>query len=293
MSYALRNTLLLLGVLILIVGGGFSYIYFYQMSEIDKLEKELDARTKVLNEKQKIAEQYEPKLKIYEEASAEYENFDKALMPGSNPEKVFDFLRTLNTNAAYTILNFSLRDSSQHGNYGIVSSSITGSGNYAYLYNFIRYIEHSKPINRILNLEISPINEVEKYAEVNFTFTLDTYYKRNSEIERTEVERRRPPSNLTRNPFYPLIRQPNPNTENLVNVQNSTLIAVTPSSVFVRDQNGRLVNIGIGEKVYLGSLKRLNIKEKTATFELNVGGLLETVTLGIDEEEGEDEETEN
>lgn len=290
MSYALRNTLLLLGVLLLFVGAGGSYIYFYQVPEIEQLENNLESRRKVLAEKQATAEQYEPLLNLYEDATDEYQNFRKSLMPKSNPEEVFDFLRILNTNAAYTELNFSLRDSSQNGKYGIVSSAITGSGNYAYLYNFIRYIEYSKPINRILNLEISPINQVEQYSEVNFTFTLDTYYDRSTDIKKTDVSISRPPSNLSRNPFFPLIREPEPNTNELTDVRSSRLIAVTPTSVFLRNQNGRLVNIKIGDSVYLGSLRQVNVERKTATFVLNVGGIIETVTLGVEEEDDDEDQ---
>lgn len=288
MSYALRNTLLLLAVFLLIAGGGISYVYFIQNERIEELEDQLEIRTQELQRKNATAQRYEPLLEQYEGAQKIYENFDKSLMPGSNSEQVFDFLRTLNSDAAYTELNFDFSDSTAQGQYGIVNSMVNGRGNYSYLYNFVRAIEYSSPINKIVDLEISPVNQIEQYSDVTFTFKLQTYYNRGGTLESSVPKVVRPSSGISRNPFFPLIREPEPNNDNLTDPRSSRLIAVTPSSVFLRNQNGKLANVRVGESVYLGSLRQVNIKKKTATFVLNVGGIIETVTLGVEKDE-EDE----
>lgn len=282
MSYGLRNTLILLFVLLLFVGGGWAYLNFVQESRIEELEVEVSARQTELTQKQLIASQYETLLQQYESALFYIDNYDKALFTSSNEDVVFDFLNNVNTGISFTDFTFSFDDSTDAEEYGILNIDISGAGFYRYVNNFIRKIELSRPINKISEVTLSPINTLEEYGRVNFSFRLQSFYDKSNIIENPSLSISETVAlNAVNNPFYPLIRDITPNENNMVNVESSTLIALSTERAFLIDQDQILQRVDIGDVVYLGSLQSINLQERTATFVLNKGGLIERVTLEV------------
>lgn len=80
MSYALRNSLILLITLLLIAGGAFSYIKFVQQAEIDQLASELESLNKDYVTKTDIRDQYPPLLERYNKAREIVQNYDKKII---------------------------------------------------------------------------------------------------------------------------------------------------------------------------------------------------------------------
>ena len=64
-------------------------------------------------------------------------------------------------------------------------------------------------------------------------------------------------------------------------VRGSRLIGMTDNRVFVRDQTGRILSLKEGDRVYLGSLVSIDLQNKKATFNLDIGGIEEVVTLEV------------
>lgn len=285
MSYALRNSLILLVVLLLFVGAGWSYIYFVQEPQIEELQQQVDAKTSELREKQQIANRYSTVLEQFENATFFIENFDKTLYTDSNEDRVFDFMNNLNTGNSYTDFAFAFSDSTAQDQYGIMSMNISGEGFYRYLINFIRKMEYSKPLNKISNLDITPINDLENYGRVSYSFTLNSYYDRATEFGSPTMDVVSPTYSSLHNPFFPLIRDVEPNEENLTDIEQSELIALSSNRAFLLDQTGELQKIRLGGNVYLGSLTNINLSEGTATFQLNKGGIIERITLEVNNEE--------
>ncbi len=285
MSYALRNSLILLFVLLLFVGAGWAYIYFVQEPEIEELTQQVEAKTSELREKQQIANQYTTVLEQFENATFFIENFDKTLYTDSNEDRVFDFMNNLNTGNSYTDFTFAFSDSTAQDQYGVMSMNISGEGFYRYLINFIRKMEYSKPLNKISNLDVTPINDLENYGRVSYSFTLNSYYDRATEFGSPTMDIESPTYASLHNPFFPLIREIEPNEENLTDIEQSELIALSSNRAFLLDQTGELQKIGLGESVYLGALTNINLSEGTATFQLNKGGIIERITLEVNNEE--------
>lgn len=281
MSYALRNTLILLFVLLLISGSGWAYMYYFQEDKIEILQNEVSTKNNELAEMMQIANQYEIVLTQVENARYYINNYDKALYASSNEDKVFDFVNTLNTGNTFTDFSFSFVDSTAESQYGIIQMGISGEGYYRNFNNFIRKIEQSKPLNKIKSVSISPINELESYGRVNFSFTLESFYDRANILEAPSLSITSSALGSVYNPFFPLIRDIEPNDDNLTNVESSELLALSANKVFLVDQTGVMQKINVGEKVYLGTLQSIDLNNRSATFELNKGGLIEYVTLEV------------
>jgi len=279
MSYGLRNTLILLVVLTVFIAGGWGYIYFYQQPKVEELQKKVQQTQQDLNSKQEIANQLPVLQNRYNEAESFFNNYNKALYASSNEDNVFDFLNTISSGSAYTDFTFAFADSTAQGKFGTLKMNITGQGYYRNFVNFVRQIELSKPLNKISQLTISPINEMDSYGKVNFSFTLTSFYDRVKLLGEPDLAITNNLVGTVYNPFFPGIRDVEPNEENLVNVEESKLLAVGTDKVFLLDQTGVLQKLSKGDQVYLGELASINVNQGSASFVLNKGGLIERVTL--------------
>lgn len=287
MSYGVRNTLILLVVLFTFIGGGWSYIYFYQAPKVDKLQQETEKTRQELTQKQQKADRYPVLQNRYEEATRFFNNYNKSLYPNSNEDNVYEFLNTISSGSAYTDFTFNFSDSTKKGKYGTLNMQISGQGYYRNFVNFVRQIELNKPLNKIKNVSVSPINDLESYGKVNFNFAITSYYDRVKLLGNSELSISNNLVGSVYNPYFPLIRSIKKNEENLINVEESSLLAVSSNKVFLLDQNGVMKQLSQGDEVYLGELSRININKGTASFVLNKGGIIERVTLQVNNEENQ------
>ncbi len=285
MSYGLRNTLILLVVFVVLAAGGGAYIYLYQLPEIEELESEIQTQSAELREKQQIASTYPGLVEQFEEATEFYNNYEKSLYRNSNEDRVYDFINNLNIGLAYTDFNFSFQDSTQHDQYGIITMAIDGEGYYRNFVNYLRQIELSRPLNKISAVNITPINELEEYGKVRFDFVLTSFYDRAALLNEGEAEVTNNLVASVHNPFFPLIRDVEQNTDEQINVENSKVIALSSNRLFLLDQNGMLQRLQEGDQVYLGRLSDIDISDRQATFVLNKGGIIEQVTLQVNNDE--------
>ncbi|MEQ9266043.1 MAG: hypothetical protein RLN81_12515 [Balneolaceae bacterium] len=284
MSYAVRNTIILLVTLFIIIGLGAAYSQIYLKNKINDLENELSAKQSDLSSKQNINADYAELITTYEAALNVIENYDKVLYESNKPDNVFDFLNKINEFEGNKIFfDFVYSDSIPDNEYGILESSIVGFGSYGAVVDFINSIEHSQLLNKVSEVVISPPRAEDDINDVNFSFILESYYQKTAILDSVSTEFAiLKDSEVSRfNPLYPLILPSVPNnTEGLVNVSSARIIGVTGSRVFL-SEGGKVISLKVGDKVYLGYLESIDIQQKKATFNLNKGGIQEVVTLEV------------
>lgn len=284
MSYAVRNTIILLVTLFIIIGLGAAYSQIYLKNKINDLENELGAKQSDLNSKQNINADYAELITTYEAALGVIENYDKVLYESNKPDNVFDFLNKINEFEGNKVFfDFVYSDSIPDNQYGILESSIVGFGGYDAVVDFINSIEHSQLLNKVSEVVISPPRAEDDINDVNFSFILESYYQKTAILDSTGTEYAilKDSEISTFNPLYPLILPSIPNnTEGLINVNSARIIGVTGSRVFL-SESGKVISLKVGDKVYLGYLESIDIQQKKATFNLNKGGIQEVVTLEV------------
>ncbi|MBO6524406.1 MAG: hypothetical protein JJ971_11305 [Balneolaceae bacterium] len=284
MSYAVRNTIILLVTLFLIAGSGLGYTKFYLEGEITSLQEEVNRKQQDLNSKQNINNEFTELNERYQTALQVIENYDKALYLSNKPDDVYDFLNTINEDGGNQIFfDFIYSDSIPDNQYGIINSSISGFGEYDALMSFINKIENSQLLNKINDVTISPGRQDDGENSVTFSFGMESYYEKTQLFDSTSLGVRIVENqNLSSfNPLYPLIQSSlPPNEEGLVSVQSARIVGITANRVFL-SQGGRVVSLKVGDRVYLGYLSSIDLENKTATFELNLGGIQEVITLEV------------
>ncbi len=285
MSYGLRNTIILLITLFLILGMGFIYSEFILDRKLNNLKNSITLKRNDLNSKQNINIQFNELNERYKAALEVMGNYDKILFSSNKPDDVYDFLNRVNAAGGYEInFDYAYSDSSPNIDYGIINSSIAGSGEYRALTDFVNRIEHSQLLNKINNLTISPARQEKELTKVNFSFNLESYYEKTSVFDslNKDVTIALDSDISTFNPIYPLIQPTIPsNVKGLTDVRASKIIGMTNKKVFLRNQDGRIISLGIGDDVYLGKLISIDSNNKSAVFNLDVGGIEEVITLEV------------
>lgn len=285
MSYGLRNTIILLITLSLILGIGFIYSEFILDKKLINLNNSITQKRNDLNSKQNINIQFNELNERYKAALEVMGNYDKILFSSNKPDDVYDFLNRVNSAGGYKInFDYAYSDSSPNIDYGIINSSIAGSGEYRALTDFVNRIEHSQLLNKINNLNISPARQEKDLTIVNFSFNLESYYEKTSVFDSLNKDVTITLDNdiSTFNPIYPLIQPTIPsNVKGLTDVRTSKIIGMTNNKVFLRNQDGRIITLGIGDDVYLGKLVSIDSNNRSVIFNLDVGGIEEVITLEV------------
>jgi len=282
MSYALRNTLILLVALLIIGASGYLFVHFYQKPKIEKLESEVTELQTDYDRKKAIADQLPALEAQLEESKLFIDNFDKTLFRTNNPDRVYRYLSLLSDTDPIEF-DYVFSDSTSNDRYGIINSQLSGMGSYRSVLNFLTRIENSEPVQKIEDLVISPVNQPDEYSFVSFTMRLSSYYDRMNyfDVSGTPgISGRIAVASF--NPFFPLIRDIEPNTENRINVEQSQLVGIGSGLIYLLDQSGSLQTLREGDRVYLGLLETININQGIAIFRLNKGGLIETVSLEVE-----------
>ena len=285
MTNSTRNTIILILTLLLFAGGGSFLIDRSFSGEIEETEEKLNELKRDLNYLQEITQMYPYVEANYYDVVYARENHPKELFSDNNTSQIYDYLRQLNTGNSATQLNFSYIDSLQHDNYGIVNIRIRGEGRYQNLINFLYRIEFSRPLIHINNIHFDGISDAERLDRITFDITMGAFYRRGNWSEfRAIPEVRQADGELVHNPYYPLIHSVPPNVENLPEVERSRLMIITRNRAHISDQSGRVQQLSIGDRVYLGRLTSINLDRGEVVFSMNRGGIADRYVLSIEQE---------
>lgn len=284
MSYGQRNTIILLLFFLLIVGSGYGYIHFFQKAEIENLQGRQTELQRTFDQMSLVVETYPLFESALQQSESFLNSYDKHLFPTHNPDQIYRYLNELNSQWPRIDFDFNFADSTTHDQYGIVQTTLNGTGSWRGVYGFINRIENSRPVQRVLDVQITPSNTPGEYRNVSFTLTLQSYYERRTSLktnwEMLTVGMSTP--DQFHNPFFPLIRSVGPNEEHLTDVESSQLLGIGGSRIYMKDQNGELVRLSLNDQVWLGRLIAIDVRQGTAHFRLNKGGLIEDVILEVE-----------
>jgi Tfp pilus assembly protein PilO len=257
-------------------------MHYFQKAEIEQLEEQQERLERDYQQDLQVAEQVPMLREQFAEASSIIEGFDKTIFSNNNADEIFRFLSLINEGAGVNF-NFTFNDSTSSDQYGVINSEINGAGSYRNVVRFINAIEYSEPVQKINGISLTPSGEAEGYQNVNFTFRLQSHYDRvgvfDNNNQTPDIAFRTNESN--HNPFFPLIRNVPPNEDNLPNVDQSRIVGITSSAVYLMDQTGSMVTLRVNDRVYLGRLEQINMQQGSASFRLNRGGIIDVVTLEV------------
>ncbi len=291
MNRKLKNTLALLGVLLVILIAGGIFIFGIQRSKIsDKKDKLNELKAHALN-KEHLAKQYKDLLVKSQSLDSILASREFNIPQNLSSIKFFDFITDVTSSfSSQTHVDVEYTDHGQDKEFSYYQYKLKGSGKYSEIYQLIYAIEQSKELKKLssitMNNLISTDDDGIPYFDVNFNMLVKVYYSQNDRFATAKLVENDLRSKNVYDAFYPLIRNEiPPNIDNLLDVQGAKLLALVPEGAFLADAKGSTYLLWEGEPVYLGYLTKIDYDNKLVHFIINKGGIIEKVDLQLQKDE--------
>jgi len=279
MNYALRNTLILLILLVLVVVG----FLLGNTSSVKKLrviktiyasnQKQLND----LNAANPDMKDQELFVKALKDLEKKVQRESKLIPQNNDPTITYKYLLDICDNFSPDLkFNFIYNRLSQVENISYFTYTIAGKAPIRSFYSFIYQIESQYMLYVIESLKINEdVKDGISTGEVNFTIVLNAYFEETAS-ELGEIPfRKLKYKNIAHDPFYSRIHAPMPDEkeQEFLDLYSAGMIGLTPNKVFMKDQIGRIHILELGDKVAYGTLESINWKEQYAIFKLNEIGI--------------------
>ncbi len=297
--FAQRNslTLAIFWILLLIIG---VFWYFQDAGKLVKAVAEEANYKELLTKSQNEIKRLTQVETIHEQLNEKWLNAPKLIISADEPSFTLSYINWIMTTYNLQIdFDFVLNQNLEAGDYTKFIYTLTGEGAYNDVYKLIWLLTYEPILYQInyFNLEKSTVNS--DFIKFNFKlqgFTVESQTQINDDL--TDF---RPNSqhqlNYQKDIFTPLVK-PKPvvvqkvavekprlpaKLAGQIDVEKASLKAVTQSSIFITDGESGLIELKIGDPVYLGKLVKINQQTNQAEFIINKFGISQNVVLSIDQ----------
>ena len=288
MSHKLRNTLVLSILLLIVIIGG----YFSNRKDAQKLsakQKSFNSTVQMLEDLQRDNPDMKDEKsivaaldKMKKEARENY----KFILHDDNPTHTFEYLVQLCDKFCPEItFDFKLRGSGKINEVQYNRYELSGIAHINSLFKLTTQLEKQNPLYTIESLIIS--QEAEGYTDtIDFNLTIQShFYNQGTEYKESDLKILEFPK-IKYNPFYSRIHGPKESVDELkfINLDDAVLIGLNPEKIFVRDEQGIVHILYIGDKVAYGYLSSINWDKQYANFKVNKIGIFQNKKLYIEKE---------
>jgi hypothetical protein len=287
LSYALRNTIVLGVMLLIILAIGIYFLGFHypsQASAITKSMKQLDAQLQntpdLVNQYNEVSLRLNDMEKRWSSRSKDIPTYDATSQTYAYLNRIMDLSGFVKMDMVYTGVQ-------NKAKYGYNIYNLKGEGTFENLYRFLWYIENGRRLYKIksITLKGNPVKENEDEPAVTlvvFEIELHAFFTSLPELASSIGWRDTIATPPFGNPFLAAIAADlPPNTRGLVEVERSDLKAIIPGKAFVLDQTGIMRSLTEGDEVYLGYVSRIFPEQGRVEFTLNKAGIVEQFELRI------------
>lgn len=285
---------LILVVLILITAGlSYYFVEYSYKKELEKLQREqIDDKEKLFEDKTpaEVISLIQTKIDSLE---SRIQLQDKIIPYYSSPIKVYEkIIQTINLLDQKTEVNLDKLASEDLGGFKVEKFQIKGEGKFTDLFSLINLFETSSELYKIHLKDIkqifTPDDNGKMVEKVLFNLNLDAFYTLNPDFNFDSLFSKKDLRTVVyiSDFFESLIKLEIPtNDEGLLEVEGSKLLAIMPDGVYLLDKKGNSYTLAEGDEVYLGYLTKIDYQNHSCEFLLNKGGILERVTLQLDDKE--------
>jgi hypothetical protein len=288
LSYALRNSIVLIVLLVIVVGVG-GYIYWVQQpAKVEELEARVEVLDREIARIPGLIADYNRLTEQLEDQRRRWETRTKDIPPVDITGETYDYFnRSIDRSGGYVKLDMIYGGVENRDRYSYNTYHLRGEAPFFVFYNFLWYLENGRRLYRINQVNLrgvetrDPVTEIPQLL-VTFDMQLRGYFTSVEELFTSTGRRAVRPNTLGYNPFRPLIlSEIPPNIDNLIETERSELRAVLPDKAILVDHNGDVRTLRPGDEVYLGYVTKMVPEESKVEFMLNKGGIIERFELYI------------
>ncbi len=282
MTNTRRNTIVLSSLLLFVVV--FTLIQIRsnnkKKDEVEKLNSLLLGQIAVLDNQISNIDSLKREYTLQQELIAQQ---SKLLINQDNPTITYRYLlQLLNWMRRDIIFDFSQTSTSKSGQ-DFNEYLISGKTHFANLVALVNNMEHQRALLTVEELSIGNDNIADSDT-VSFSMVFRTHYKPGgadpSTIQPKQITSVAASHMLFKSRIFEQARTQEEGSR-LVNLDNVTLIGLSEDRVFLRDTQGIIRILSVGNRVNHGYLKAIDVSEEKAVFIIDLYGITEEKTLFI------------
>jgi len=288
LSYALRNSIVLFVLLLIVLVAG-GYVWgIQQPAKIEEQEERIAELDEEIARIPGLIAEYNRLNEELEDQRRRWEGRTKDIPRADITGETYDYFnRSIDRSGGFVRLDMIYGGKTEQERYGYNTYNLRGEAPFYVFYNFLWYLENGRRLYRIHDMNLRGVETRDRETEmprlmVTFDMQLRGYFTSVEELFTSTGQRPVRPNALRYNPFQPLILSDiPPNIHNLVEAERSELRAVLPDRAILVDHEGEIRTIRMGDEVYLGSVTNIVPEESRVEFTLNKGGIIERFNLRI------------
>lgn len=290
MPYVVRNSIIL-AVLVLLAGGaGFGYIYFEQQPKLEQLVQERQQLQQQLGDPNALFDRLVAVQERVEMLNASWRRRPKTLPTQEIASRTNQYLNDILAYCPDLDLNVFTEEEVKQEGCGYIRYHLAGQGPFASFGRMVQYLEFGPRLMKLNNFDIRELHKVnDDMGRIEHTVQFDVdvlaYYSEQEPFADTLATLSLSNTSFpvfTHDPFRSLVTpEIPPNTFDLPNVEQSTLLAIMKGKAFISDQNNQLVMLSEGDEVYLGYVSKIMPERRQVLFLLNKGGIIERFMLTL------------
>lgn len=284
MSFKLRNTIILLALLLFTIGIGVWRLVFHYPHLIESFEQQIQDIDQSIVQIPELEETLKQARVIIGEREELLANLDKTVEPDVSMAEAFAYFDQIQDRYGSIRFTLTYKNERMAKGFGERTFTLQGEGSYRTVFSLIWALERGPKVFVIDRLSMRGVEGSgdDKTVIIPFDMTVRALFADVSglpPIKRKLTDVRVP---WVRNMFYPLISKDLPaNTRGLVEVERAELRAILPGRALVADHRGKVHVLAEGDEVYLGYLTKVDPNRNLAEFTLNKGGIVERFQLRL------------
>nr|MDK2851609.1 hypothetical protein [Candidatus Cloacimonadota bacterium] len=286
MTNSSRNTLVLASLLVFTGIVSFGILnragqkLQQKQQETQEIQTQIDDFSAMVANREALEKEYQKQMAMASQQS-------KVILQTDNSAISYDYLlqilKWLNKDLIY---DFALSDQTNEYNEYVIS----GRSHYMDIVHFVRLLEYQRALLTIEDLTLTADSAAHSDT-VSFSMIFRTHYEDDgvpiSELGYKSIPRSVASYSLFRPKYTETLPEMSSQDPRLVDIDNSTLIALSEDRAFVRDSRGLIRILTLHDEVLWGYLYKIDHREGAAIFKVNKYGFEENQILylskGIEE----------
>ncbi len=309
-----RNLIVLIALWLVTAGAG-SYVTFVQQpQELDHVQKAEEVARLKQGEVGTLLAEAATSEKAAIEVLGQWDARYKIVPSSVASPEVVGYLNRL-TSEGFKTFDVNLVGVESKGDYSYYTYEATGRAYFNSLYRFVWDVENNRVMYRIRELTIDHTDVLVQDAKaksermevmVSFTMKIDAFFGGLNGMSADSLGTptlpavtaadgaKLPPvpagvlaaSRPATNPFFPVVmRELPPNTYNLLDIAEATLVGIVGGKAVFETKDDGYVRLGSGDPVYLGQITQIDPIKGLVTARLNKGGIVDEVEMVLNTED--------
>jgi hypothetical protein len=288
-SFKIRNSIVLGAVWLVITAGGVFYWAYWQPRNLQKISKEVAAVDKQLedlpgltDEVQRLSAQFQDVRRRYDSRSKEIPQFDIS-------SQTYGYMSRGIDEAGFLKFDMKFIGTEDRSSWGYnVYKLEAGESQFETLFRFTYFLENGRRLYKIASIKLENKETVDESTKetnrvITFDMELHAYFVKGiAELSTSLAAKALNVIPSPFDPFKPLITQlvASDAPEGEINAEKLEVKAVVPGKAFVLFQN-ELTVLHLGERVWRGSVSRIDPSESAVEFTVDDGGVSRTIVKKI------------